>query len=354
MDFELTDEQTMLRDVSRDMLAVNCAPELVRKIALEHTGVDKTLWQQGAALGWPGLAVPEELDGSAQGLVELCLVAEELGRAVAPGPFADTALVAAIAGRAGPDAQVISTRLASGSVSASVGLIGTVIATKSRGGYSLQGTLRFVQAAAGAEWILVLAHDGDTELAILVPSADTTVVRRSTIDQSRSWYDVHLTDVFAAETSVVATGLEVRHVIDSATVLIAADALGVGERLLEMTVDYAQSRQQFNRPIGSFQAVKHKIADMAASVLGVRAATYYAAMNLDERTPDASKYASVAKAFASEEISRVAGEALQIHGGIGFTWEHDLHLYLRRAKVDEIVFGDASVHNDRVLHLITG
>ncbi|CAN5546730.1 hypothetical protein BH11ACT8_BH11ACT8_08680 [soil metagenome] len=134
--------------------------------------------------------------------------------------------------------------------------------------------------------------------------------------------------------------------------LTAADLLGVGEWLLAATVDYAGVREQFGRPIGSFQVVKHKAADMLAALKGVRAATYYAAMALDARTDDATRAASVAKAFASEQVPLVAGQALQAHGGIGFTWEHDLHLYLRRATVDAVLFGDAGFHHDRVATLL--
>ncbi|OBI50106.1 acyl-CoA dehydrogenase family protein [Mycobacterium sp. E796] len=137
-------------------------------------------------------------------------------------------------------------------------------------------------------------------------------------------------------------------VCDAVAIGVAADALGVGERLLEMTVHYAKVRHQFGRPIGSFQVTKHKLADMLIALKGLRAATYYAAMSVDANSSDATTAAAVAKAFAAEYVPAIAGHALQIHGGIGFTWEHDLHLYLRRAKTDEVLGGDAHHHHDRV------
>jgi alkylation response protein AidB-like acyl-CoA dehydrogenase len=180
----------------------------------------------------------------------------------------------------------------------------------------------------------------------LVEADSSTTRRRRTLDESRGFYAIgdiadggHLLDVDA------------QSVRDAAAVLVAADALGVGERLLQMTVDYAEVREQFGRPIGSFQVIKHKAADMLIALRGVRAATYYAAMTLDAGLTEASSAASVAKAFAAEKVPAIAGEALQTHGGIGFTWEHDLHLYLRRAKVDEVLCGDAAFHHDRIAQL---
>jgi alkylation response protein AidB-like acyl-CoA dehydrogenase len=144
----------------------------------------------------------------------------------------------------------------------------------------------------------------------------------------------------------------VQWLADAAAVLTAADSLGVGERLLDMTVGYVKVREQFGRPLGSFQSVKHKLADMLTTLKGARAATYYAAMALDAGAADAAVASSVAKAFTGEGIAALAGEALQAHGGIGFTWEHDLHLYLRRAKVNEMLHGGAAEHYERLVALM--
>jgi alkylation response protein AidB-like acyl-CoA dehydrogenase len=151
---------------------------------------------------------------------------------------------------------------------------------------------------------------------------------------------------------VAADEADLRWLADAAAVLSAADSLGVGERLLEMTVSYVKVREQFGRPLGSFQSVKHKLADMLTTLKGARAATYYAAMALDAGVTDASTAASVAKAFTAEGVAALAGEALQTHGGIGFTWEHDLHLYLRRAKVNEMLYGAPVEHYERLAALL--
>jgi len=346
MDFELNEEQSMLREVSRTMLSANCTSELVRALAGSSKDLDEKLWQRGAELGWTGLAVPEELGGSGQGLVELCLVAEELGAAVAPGPVAETALAAMILARTAPHLDRVIAGLAEGVLKASWAV-----------GEAGSHRLSPVHGATSADHVLVSMDVDGSPALVLLDVADLRPVARRTLDESRRWYDVPVADVAVAQHRILTRDpAEIRWAEDAATVLVAADALGIGQRLLLMTVEYVKVREQFGRPIGSFQAIKQKVANMAMTVKGVRAATYYAAMALDAGLPAASLATSVAKAHASTGISEVAGEALQAHGGIGFTWEHDLHLYLRRAKVDEVIQGDAAKHQSRVLefHRIVG
>ena len=354
MDFELTDEQAALREVSRAMLAANCPTQLVRALAGAGKDVDDKLWQLAAELGWLGLAVPEELDGAGQGLTELCLVAEELGRAVAPGAFIDSALAAVVLARAGitDRAARLVPALAAGTQRVSLAHHGRVTGQPSGTELVLTGRATAVQAAATADWLLVtvaVAGEGGRRL-VLVARELVVVERRRTLDETRQWYDVvldgvsvPLTDVITADDAVIAW------MADAAAVLTAADALGVGERLLDMTVGYVKVREQFGRPLGSFQSVKHKVADMLATLKGARAATYYAAMALDAGAAVAPLASSAAKAFTGEGIAGLAGQALQAHGGIGFTWEHDLHLYLRRAKVDEILYGSTAEHQERIV-----
>ena len=187
---------------------------------------------------------------------------------------------------------------------------------------------------------------------VLLDRARASIESRRTLDETRRWYDAVLTEVRVPATDVVsADPPQVQWLADAAAVLTAADALGVGERLLEMTVSYVKVREQFGRPLGSFQSVKHKVADMLTTLKAARAATYYAAMALDAGAASATAAASVAKAFTGEGVAALAGEALQAHGGIGFTWEHDLHLYLRRAKVDEMLYGSAAEHYERLVSL---
>jgi alkylation response protein AidB-like acyl-CoA dehydrogenase len=350
VDFELTEEQAALREVSRSMLAVNCPPQLVRSLASAGKDVDDKLWQRGAELGWIGLAVPEEHDGAGQGVVELCLVAEEIGRAAAPGTFADSALIALALARQGKPELVPA--LAGGALRASWAHHGSVAGAYDAGELVLSGRATAVQAAATADWLLVTAASGTGRRLVLVERARAAVEPRRTLDETRRWYDVVLDGLRIRAADVVsADEAEIQWLTDAAAVLTAADSLGVGERLLEMTVGYVKVREQFGRPLGSFQSVKHKVADMLTTLKGARAATYYAAMALDAGVAEATAAASAAKAFTGEGVAALAGEALQAHGGIGFTWEHDLHLYLRRAKVNEVLYGAAAEHYERLVAL---
>ena len=351
MDFELTEEQAALREVSRGMLAVSCPPQLVRSLAGAGRDVDDKLWQRGAELGWIGLAVPEEDDGAGQGLVELCLVAEELGRAAAPGAFLDSALIAVALGRRGRPELVRA--LAGGDLKASWACHGSVAGAYDGDELVLNGRATAVQAAAAADWLVVMAASDRGRRLVLVDRARASVEARRTLDETRRWYDVALDGVRVGAADVVtADEAEIQWLTDACAVLIAADSLGVGERLLDMTVGYVKVREQFGRPLGSFQSVKHKVADMLATLKGARAATYYAAMALDAGVADATVASSVAKAFTTDGVAALAGEALQAHGGIGFTWEHDLHLYLRRAKVNEMLYGAAAEHYERLVSLL--
>ena len=351
MDFELTEEQAALREVSRNMLAANCPPQLVRSLASAGNDVDDKLWQRAAELGWMGLAVPVEHDGAGQGLVELCLVAEEIGRAAAPGPFIDSALIALALARSGQEGLVSG--LAGGQLKASWAHHGSVAGSYDGGEFVLSGRATAVQAAAAADWLLVTAACDNGRRQVLVKRTLASIERRRTLDETRRWYDVVLEDVRVEPAAVVtADEAEIQWLTDAGAVLTAADSLGAGERLLDMTVGYVKVREQFGRPLGSFQSVKHKAADMLTTLKGARAATYYAAMALDAGVPGAAVASSAAKAFTGEGIATLAGEALQAHGGIGFTWEHDLHLYLRRAKVNEMLYGAAAEHYERLVSLL--
>jgi alkylation response protein AidB-like acyl-CoA dehydrogenase len=357
VDFELTEEQAALREVSRGLLAANCPPALVRSLASAGKDVDDKLWQRGAELGWTGLAAPEEYDGAGQGLVELCLVAEELGRAAAPGPFTDSALTALALARLGQPELVPA--LAAGEVKASLACHGAVTAREEADDLVLSGRATAVQAAATADWLLVTAASDRGPGAqarrrlVLVERASAAIEPRRTLDETRRWYDVVFDGLRVPAAAVVtADEAQVRWLSDAAAVLSAADSLGAGERLFAMTVDYVKVREQFGRQLGSFQSVKHKVTDMLTTLKGARAATYYAAMALDAGAAEATMAASVAKAFTAEGVAALAGEALQTHGGIGFTWEHDLHLYLRRAKVNEMLFGSPAEHYERIAALL--
>jgi alkylation response protein AidB-like acyl-CoA dehydrogenase len=361
VDFELSQEQRALRDVSRGLLADHCAPAHVRAAA-GGADADPKLWELGSELGWTGLLIPESHGGSGAGLAELTLVAEELGRAAARGPFLPAALAGlAISRHGSPELRELALpALASGSATAAWAVAesggwfspaGTLATAADSGVLMLSGSKTLVQDAASAEWLLVTAMVAGEPCLVVADRASpgTRVRRQQTLDLTRNLYEVVFDDVrVPAARRLSGRGAAVAEMLDAAAVLTAADALGAGTRLLEMTVEYAKSRVQFGQPIGAFQAVKHKAADMLMLAQGTRAAVYYAAMALDAATPDAAEAVSTAKAFASDGMSRLAGDALQTHGGIGFTWEHDLHLFLRRIKADEQLYGDATVHRERL------
>ena len=366
MDFQASDEQAMLRDVSRSALKSHASPEQVRAMAGDGLADGGELWRTGAELGWTGLALPEEFGGSGQGVVELGIVAEELGRAVAPGAFLTSAVVGLAVVRSGDTelkAQVLP-GLADGSASATWALAEpgggwtqqSLAAEAFRDGdaFVLSGRKTAVQDADSAHWLLVTALlDGESASFLVERNAPGVTVRRQrVIDETRAFHQVTLDQVRVPAARLLGGTAEARWLADAAAVLTAADALGGADRLLEMTVEYVKVRKQFDRPIGGFQAVKHKCTDMLMRVHAARAAVQFAAMALDAADPHAAQAAAVAKSFASTAMSEVAGEALQTHGGIGFTWEHDLHLYLRRIKTDEVLYGDTAAHQERLVELL--
>ncbi|MET7335417.1 acyl-CoA dehydrogenase family protein [Nonomuraea sp. NPDC005650] len=367
MDFELSEEQAMLREASRDLLIDHTPIDVVRAQIDRDDDVDPAFWRLACELGWTGIALPEEHGGAGQGLVELAQVAEEIGKAAARGPFMSTALAGLAVARTGPDrlrADVLPA-LSEGTASATwafaehgapwtlEGVRAT--ARPADGGHVLDGVKTAVQDAGSARWLLVTALLGDAPASFLVDreAPGVTVRRQRVLDLTRAFYEVRFAGVPVPSDRMLGGGpAEVQRLLDHACVLTAAETLGVMDRMLELTVEYVKVRVQFGRPIGMFQAVKQKCATMAMLVHGTRAATYYAAMAADAGTADAARAACAAASYASTAAGEVAGDALQLHGGIGFTWEHDLHLYLRRAKVDGMLYGDAAVHRDRLCRLI--
>jgi alkylation response protein AidB-like acyl-CoA dehydrogenase len=309
--------------------------------------------------------VPERFGGTEQGLVELVLVAEELGRAAAAGPFVPTALVARAVGRAGSAAvqAAVLPNLAEGGAAATLALAEpgasgrrpAVAVCATADGYTLSGTKTAVQDAERARWLLVTALVADEPALLLVDAAapGVSIRRQQGMDLTRAFCEVRFADVVVAADRLLGGGpAEVALLLDAAAVLTAADALGAMEHLLALTVGHVTTRRQFDRPIGSFQAVKQAAATMAIDVHATSAAVQYAAMAADAVAPDAARSAAAAAAFVGPAARRVAGWALQLHGGLGFTWEHDLHLYLRRATVDAVLHGDPTAHDDRLVTLL--
>jgi len=368
MDFELTDEQAMLREASRDLLTDRAPTSVVRGQLETEVEVDPALWRLAAELGWPGLLVPEEHGGAGQGLIEMALVAEEIGRAVGRGPFLATAVVGRAVARGASEALAaeVLPALAEGEAWATWAfaepklpwsLDGLRATARTDGDHvALSGTKTAVQDADGARWLLVtaLAEDGPASFLVDRDAAGVSVRRQRSIDLTRSFSEVRFDDVRVPVARRLAGGAaEIQQLLDDSAVLLAAETLGTLDRMLQLTLDYVRVRVQFGRPIGSFQAVKQACSRMAEQVMGVRAATYSAAMAADAGADDAATTACVAASYSSSVAGEVAGAALQLHGGIGFTWEHDLHLYLRRAKADGVLQGDCAVHRDRLVKAVT-
>ena len=377
MNFGFNDEQELLRSTARKFFENECASETVRKLMDGPEGMTPDLWKKLAEQGWLGLIVPDEWGGMGLGIVDLVVLMEEMGRAVVPGPFFSTVLLGGLAILdAGSEAQKKAwlSRLSSGDAkaalawmepSAELGARGiTLPATAKAGGYSLDGTKLFVQDAHTADVIVVAARTASGKTPeegvslFLVPrgTPGLSVTLLPTMDQTRKLCEVTLKGVTVGADALMGTAgagwTPLGRVLDRATVALCAEMCGGAQKVLDMTVEYAKIRQAFGRPIGSYQGVKHRAADMLVDVENSKSITYYAAWAMDEGVAEGPLAVSMAKAYVSDAYRRVSGAGIQLHGGIGFTWEHDLHLYFKRAKGSEFTFGDATWHRERVAQLV--
>ena len=360
MDFSFTPEQELLRRTARDVLADVASIARVRAMAIDRAGLGDDDWRQMAALGWQGLLFPEEYGGSNLGMPELAIVLEEMGRALVPGPFVGTVLAGLAILAAGSDAQRARwlPRLCDGTLRVTIAILeesgrwdtGGVGATARPDGSALviEGTKRFVPDAERADLLVCAvrrADDGALALVVVEREArGLAIAPLASMDQTRLVADVTLDGVRVDAERILprdaATVLE--RLLDRGRVMLAADMSGGAERVLELTVKYAKVRRQFGRAIGSFQAIQHQCADMLVEVEKARMATSYAAWADAADAADAGLAAATAKALAGDAYRFVAARAIQVHGGIGFTWEHDLHLYFKRAQSGEVTFGDAT------------
>jgi alkylation response protein AidB-like acyl-CoA dehydrogenase len=378
MDIGFSEEQELLRDTARKFLDANCTTRFVRDMMASETAITPEFWRQLAENGWLGIAFAETDGGSGLGMTELVVLMEEIGRAVMPGPYPATVLLggAAIAA-AGPPATRAQwlPRIAAGEAKATLAWTEpnarwdaagiTATAREAGGGFVLAGTKMFVPDAHLADAIVVAARtrDGSTMedgvSLFLVPrdTAGLVVTRLPSIDETRKPCEVRLDNVRVPAGALLGElhqgWAPLSRVADRAAVALAAEMCGAAQRVLDMTVEYAKLRIAFGKPIGSYQGVKHKCADMLIDIENAKSLTYYAAWAIDEDDPDAVMAVSMAKAAASDAGRRVCAAGIQLHGGIGMTWEHDLHLYLKRAKADEIALGDASWHRERLARLMS-
>ena len=364
MYFDLNDEQQQIKRTANEFLASRYKPERIRELIDSELGFEESDWKEMAELGWPGLALPEDHGGQGLGIVELAVVFEEMGYALATTPLLSNTvagLALALCGSEEQKAEFLP-QLAGGEKRGTVALFDAgspavigefeMEAQPGGDGVVLEGEKVLVLDAEAADFLIVATADGKRHI-VETGQAGVSIERESSIDPTRRLYSVRFGGIeVPAERTLPADADDYFPVLHRVCVALAAELTGIAQRTMEMAVSYAKERQQFGRPIGSYQAVSHRCAQMLLETEGARSATYYAAWAADASPEDLPLAASMAKAYASDAGWRVASESLQVHGGIGFTWEHDLHLWLKRAKVDSALFGDAHWHRERVADLI--
>ena len=367
MDFTFSEEQNILRESARKFVESQCGPEYIKQFVDGKREFDETLWKAMAGLGWAGVLIPEEQGGAGLGFVELGVVLEEMGKGPMPGPFVSTVVMAAEAIRiAGTpkQRQAFLPRVASGELTGTLawaepdGLYNTkglkTIARAERDGFVLNGTKLFVTDGASADLLIcAAASESGTSLFVIdrkAPGLKITPV--PAMDRTMNLSEVVLDGVAVSGDALLGREGEakgtLKQLMNRINVAYALDMVGGGQRILEIGVEYAKTRVQFGQPIGSFQAIKHKCADILMEVEGARSISYYAAWAQGEEGEEATASASAAKAFCSEMYRRAAKEVLQILGAIGFTWEHETHIYLKRAQSLGSLFGDATFHRERL------
>ncbi len=375
MNLTLSEEQEMLRKMARDFLVKECPRKLVRDMEEDEKGYSPELWRKMAELGWMGLVLPEQYGGGSGSFLDLAILLEEMGRACLPGPFFSTVLLGALTlTEAGTEEQKKKylPQVASGKAILTVALTepsaiwtadGVSLKAARKGdGYVLSGTKLFVPDANVADWIICVARtatgkkpeDGVTLFLVDSRSPGIKCNALKTIASDRQC-EVVFENVLVPAASIVGRvdqGWEVvERLLKRSAVGKCLEMVGGAQQVLEMTVQYAKDRVQFDRPIGSFQAVQHHCANMVTDVDGSRLISYQAAWMLSEGLP-CSKEIAMAKAWVSESYRRVVVLGHQVHGGIGFTKDHDMQLYFRRAKAAELAYGDAEFHRELVANEI--
>jgi alkylation response protein AidB-like acyl-CoA dehydrogenase len=355
VEFDLDTDQRALRDAARAFLERETPVTYARAMMDDPRGYRDDVWRKMADLGWMALPFPEDAGGVGQGFVALAILLAEMGRVVLPGPYFSTVVLAGHAIlEGGTDAQrkeLLPAICAGELIAAFADSTETVEACPVDAGFRLTGEARFVFDGATAQKLVVAAANEDGSLGLYL-TEPTETVAVDTLDATRKAAHVSFDETPAERLGDGPNQTALQRVRDKACVGLSVESLGAAERVVELAVDYAKQRTQFDRPIGSFQAVKHRAADMHLDTESLRNAVYYAAWAIERDHPDASLAASMAKAYASDAFRRVAASGIQVHGGIGFTWEHDMHLYFKRAKTSEVAFGSADAHRERMARLL--
>lgn len=392
MDFAFTEEQLMIRDTAESFLAEVSTSEAIRAAMATDAGFDTELWQRICAdMYWQAIHIPEEYGGLGLGYVELVAMLEQMGRFLLCSPFFSTVCLGTnaliVAGTdeqkaeflpqicEGTTATLAYTGKAAGNFGGQWGSEAVeAIAKKDGDNYLLNGTLRYVADGATAQLLIVAARaegtSGDEGVSLFVLPADTAGVERTwtpTVDQTRKQGEIVLNNVTVAASALMGAEGEaaanLAKVVDLATVAVAAEQMGGAAQVMDITIEYTKERTQFNRPIAGFQAIKHMAADMMTRVEVARSGVYYAAcvaqdaLGLGEEgqgelAAELPEAASVAKSYCSDTYFKNAGDAIQMHGGVGFTWEYDVHMFFKRAKSSEHFLGNGAYHRERLAALL--
>ena len=350
MNFDFNDEQRAIKESARDMLASRYPLEEVRRLALEHErGFTDEQWRELTELGWPGIYVREEDGGQGLGVVELVILQEELGYALAPTPFFSNACAGLLLAAAGSDEQRERwlRPLAAGEARGTLAQLDEGAPMEPTGS-SLTGTKIAVADAGSADFLVVAVGEG-RHFVVETGGEGVRIEPTRGLDPTRKLFAVHLHGAEGHQLEQDPEATDRAYCTMAAA--LAAESTGVAQRALDMAVDYAKDRKQFDRPIGAYQAISHRCAQMLLEVEGARSVSYYAAWALDHEPESGALAAAMAKAYASDAGWRVPASSLQVHGGIGFTWEHDLHFFLKRGRANAAALGDARFHRERVAEL---
>jgi alkylation response protein AidB-like acyl-CoA dehydrogenase len=370
MDFGLSDEQRQLRESAREFLANECSPAYVRKTMADETGAARELCAAVARLGWNGLVVPERYGGAGLGVLDMAVLLTETGYAAMPGPFLFSSALAASALALGGADEMKERWLGALAAGAAAGTVAvterngaldsagmTTGARREGAGWVLDGSKMFVPYAHAADFAVVAARTGESadDMSLFVVETGAPGVRTRLlkgVDLTRRVCALDLDGVRVAPGAELSGGRALyARLLDIGAVAIAADSLGGMDRALEMAVDYSKVREQFGKPIGSFQALKHAAAEIVAELEPARALLWYAAYAQDVGAADAARAAAMAKAQLCSVYSRGTDRAVLMHGGIGFTWDHDIHLWFKRARFNESFLGSPTYHRERVAAL---
>src|ERR1044072_4462285 len=370
MEFELNETQKLFKSSARELFAVECPPQLVREMIERGEPYSDGLWGKLVEQGWTGLIFSEENGGLGLGFVEMAVAFEEMGRALVPSAFLSCVpLAGTLIQQAGSEEQKAKylQAICDGKAKATVALLeanadwnldALKIAGTEIGNGKLNGTKLFVADADAVDYIITAAREG-TDIVLVVVSRTApgvSVKLMPSIDATRNLYEVVFKDVEIAAADVLAKGeaaqSALQHAIDVATLALAAEMVGGMQWTLDATVEYAKTRKQFGKPIGQFQAIQRHCANMLMMTESARSAVYYAAWVMGNDPEQAPLAVSIAKTYASDAYREVGNLGIQVHGGIGFTWDESVQFYCKRAKASELMFGDATYHRERIARLI--